>query len=418
MGVHAGRAPRAGDGMSEPLVQRLQDAVGADAVERDPTGLPRVVPDSTDGVAHVLGLAREHGWRVRVEGRGTWLPSDAPADLALSTRALDETTFVSPADLVAGTQAGATLESFRRRLGDDGMWLAIDPPGRPDRSLGSILGAATSGPLRLGFGPVRDHVLGLTIVAGDGRVVRSGGRVVKNVAGFDLAKLQVGGFAAFGVITEVTLRLRALPRADRTLLARGTRDRLTALARDLSERRLVLAALELFSPALAAESDWVLAARILGTDEGVQAEADRLAAAGGVTWQPLPHDRAAAFWHLAARAALGGAVSLRLGVLQDGLDDTLDLLAATLDEGLVSAGASHVGGLRWSGEATAQALLALRRAAAAREIPMTLERAPWGLRRTVGHFGAYREGVSRIALRLRQFFDGPGVFAVALEGEG
>ncbi|HEX5634065.1 MAG TPA: FAD-dependent oxidoreductase, partial [Gemmatimonadales bacterium] len=159
--------------MNEPLVPRLKSAVGADAVERDPTGLPRVVPDSTEAVAHVVGLAHEHGWKLRVEGRGTWLPSDAPADVALSTRALDRVLFVTPADLVASTQAGVTLETFRRRLGDDGMWLALDPPGRPDRSMGSILAVASSGPLRLGFGPVRDHVLGLTVVTGDGRVVHA-----------------------------------------------------------------------------------------------------------------------------------------------------------------------------------------------------------------------------------------------------
>lgn len=403
--------------MSDPVFPRLRDAVGADAVERDPTGLPRVVPDSTDAVAQVVGLARERGWRLRVEGRGGWLPADAPADLALSTRALVQPTFVSPADLVAGVQAGIALDALRRRLGDDGMWLALDPPGRPERSIGSVLAGATSGPLRQGFGPVRDHVLGLTVVTGEGRVVRAGGRVVKNVAGFDLAKLHVGGFGAFGIVTECTLRLRALPRADRTLVTRGDRDRLTALARDLTERRLVLGALELFSPALAAESDWVLAARLLGTEDGVQAEAQRVAASGDATWQELPPDRAGAFWHLAARAMLGGAVSVRLGVLQEGLDDTLDLVAAHLDEGLVAAGAGSAGGLRWSGEATADALRALRRTAATREIPLTLERAPWGLRQAVGHFGAYREGVGQLVGRLRATFDPSGMFAVALGGD-
>ncbi|MCU0620623.1 MAG: FAD-binding oxidoreductase [Gemmatimonadales bacterium] len=403
--------------MSDPVFPQLRDAVGADAVERDPAGLPRVVPDSTDAVAQVVGLARERGWRLRVEGRGAWLPADAPADLALSTRALDTIDMVSPADLVVGLQAGVSLEALRRRLGDDGMWLALDPPGRPERSLGSVLATASSGPLRQGFGPVRDHVLGLTVVTGDARVVRSGGRVVKNVAGFDLTKLHVGGFGAFGIVTECTLRLRAMPRADRTLVARGDRDRLTAVARDLTEARLALGALELFSPALAAESDWVLAARLLGTEDGVQAESQRLAATGAVAWQELPAERAGTFWHLAARATLGGAVSLRLGVLQEGLDDTLDLVAATLDEGLVAAGAGSAGGLRWSGEAAADALRSLRRAAASREIPLTLERAPWGLRRAVGHFGAYREGVGQLVHRLRETFDPAGILAVALEGE-
>src|SRR6185437_3809939 len=185
---------------------------------------------------------------------------------AVSTRALDQVTSVSPADLVTTVQAGTTLETLRRRLADEGMWLAIDPPGRPERSLGSIIATATSGPLRHGFGPVRDHVLGCTVATGDGRLVKAGGRVVKNVAGYDLTKLQVGGFGGFGIIAEAHLRLRALPRADVTLVARGTRDALSSAGRDVMAAELVPAALELLSPALAAEPDWVLAARFLGTD--------------------------------------------------------------------------------------------------------------------------------------------------------
>ncbi len=403
--------------MKDAIAARLAGVVGRDHVERDPQGMPRAVPDSTDALAQVMALAHGEGWRVRVEGRGTWLPGDAPADLALSTRALDRVASVTPADLVATVEAGAPFDLLRRRLADDGMFLALDPPGRPERSIGSVVATATAGPLRQGFGPVRDHVLGLTVVTGDGRVVRAGGRVVKNVAGFDLAKLQIGGFGGFGIVTELHLRLRALPRADRTLLARGTRDRLTLAGRELTAARLAAHAIELFSPTLAAEPDWVLAVRLLGTDEGVQAEAGRLRSlTPELAWQDLPADRAAPFWHLAARAMLGGAITLRLGVLQDGLDDALDLVAGMLDEGLVAAGAGAAAGLRWSGEAQAETLRTLRRHAAAREIPMTLERAPWGLRRALGHFGAYREGVGQLVGRLRETFDPAALLSVALEG--
>ena len=93
-----------------------------------------------------------------------------------------------------------------RALAAQRLWLAIDPPGRPERSVGSVAATATAGPLREGFGPVRDHVLGCTVVTGDGRIVRAGGRVVKNVAGFDLAKLHVGGFGAFGITTSASAR--------------------------------------------------------------------------------------------------------------------------------------------------------------------------------------------------------------------
>jgi FAD/FMN-containing dehydrogenase len=401
--------------MSDTIYTRLRALLGTTGVERDGDGVPRATPDTPDALTLVCRLAHEEGWKIRVEGRGTWLPSDAPADLAVSTRGLEQIVSVSPADLVATVQAGTSFEALRRRLADYGMWLAVDPPGRPERSIGSVVATATAGPLRQGFGPVRDHVLGCAVATGDGRLVNAGGRVVKNVAGFDLTKLQVGGFGGFGIIAEIHLRLRALPRADVTLLARGARDRLTSGAREMIDAQVLPGALELLSPALAAEADWVLAARFVGTDPAVQADVRRLGSVGELQWQPLPADRTAAFWSVAARGTLGGPITLRLGVLGDGVDDTIDLLAHDLDEGLVSAGAG-LGMIRWTGDATVDRLRSLRRAAAAREIPMTLERAPWSIRRSLGHFGAYREGVGKIVGRLRDTFDPGQCLNVALEG--
>jgi glycolate oxidase FAD binding subunit len=333
----------------------------------------------------------------------------------VSTRALDEIVSVHPADLVATVQAGVSLDAVRRRLAEHGMWLAVDPPGRPERTLGSVIATGTSGPLRHGFGPVRDHILGCTVVTGDGRVVKPGARVVKNVAGYDLTKLHVGSFGGFGILTEAHLRLRAAPRADVTLVTHGTRDALTAAARDLLEAHIAPAALELVSPALASESAWVLAARFLGVDAAVQADARRLPTETEAVWEQLPSDRTAAFWALLARGSLGGTITFRLGVLAYGLDDTLDLLAHDLDDGLIAAGAGS-GSLRWAGDAPIERLRAVRRATAAREIPMTLERAPWAVRRALGHFGAYREGLGPLVDRLRDTFDPKQALSVALEG--
>ena len=401
--------------VSDTIFTRLRALLGTTGVERDPHGVPRATPDTPDALSLVCRLAHEEGWKIRVEGRGTWLAPDAPADLVVSTSGMDQVVSVSPADLVATVQAGTPMDVLRRRLADYGMWLAVDPPGRPERSIGSVVATATSGPLRHGFGPVRDHVLGCTVATGDGRLVNAGGRVVKNVAGYDLTKLHVGGFGGFGIIAEVHLRLRALPRADVTLLARGTRDTLTSAGRDIVAGNLLPGALELLSPALAAEADWVLAIRLVGTDAAVQADVRRLTSLSELTWLPLPADRTAAFWSTAARGSLAGPVTLRLGVLGDGVDDAIDLLAHDLDEGLVSAGAGQ-GMIRWTGTAVLERLRALRRAAASREVPMTLERAPWAIRRPLGHFGAYREGVGKIVGRLRGTFDPGQCLNVALEG--
>lgn len=398
------------------IFSRLRALLGPSSVDRDADNLPRVTPESADTLALVCRLAHDEGWTIRIEGRSTWLPPDAPADLAVSTRALDAVVSVSAADLVATVQAGATLDGVRRALGERQMWLALDPPGRPERSIGSVVATGTAGPLREGFGSVRDHVLGCTVVTGDGRIVKAGGRVVKNVAGFDVAKLHVGGFGAFGIITELHLRLRALPQADVTLFRRGARDPLSQAARSLREAGFAPAAMELLSPALAAEPEWVLATRVLGLHDAVRAEVEQVSAVAPGGWEELAAERAGALWTMVARGAASGPVSLRLGVLGPGIDDTIDLVADTLGEGLLAAGPGN-GGLRWTGEADPERIRRLRRSLAPREIPLTLERAPWPVRRAVGHFGAYREGVGQLVGRLRETFDPGHRLAVALESD-
>lgn len=401
--------------MSNRAFERLRNLLGPEGVERDPHGLPRAVPESDDALALVCQTAQVEGWKARVEGQGSWLPLDGPADFALSTRGIAAIVRVSAPDLVATVQAGATLEAIRSELQRHRLWLALDPPGRPDRTIGSIVASGTAGPLRHGYGPVRDHVLGCTVATGDGRLVDAGGQVVKNVAGYDLTKLHVGGFGGFGIITELHLRLRAEPAMDATYLARGGRHALAGAGQRLVENQVGLVALELLAPAIAAVPEWTLAARLAGTADGVHAEAARLEPVSGLTWERLPMERAAAFWNLVARAPLGGEVAIRLGALLDGLPDLTDLVIELLGEGLLSAGLG-TGALRWSGDAEAEALKTVRHRAAQREVPVTLERAPWPIRRVVGHFGAYREGVGQLVHRLRSTFDPKGVIAVALEG--
>jgi glycolate oxidase FAD binding subunit len=402
--------------MTDRVLARAREALGADAVGQDPQGRPRVSPESTDGMARAMSLAHGESWTVRIEGRGTWCPPDAPADLVVTTTALDRVNTVAPADLVATVQAGAAIGAVQRRLGAERVWLAWDSPGRPQRSLGSIVATGTAGPLRHRYGPIRDHLLGCTFVSGDGRIVRPGGSVVKNVAGYDLTKLMAGGFGAFGVITELNLRLRAAPELDRTLLARGGRDALSSAGRDLAEAAIDAVALELLSPAMAADAEWVLAVRLAGSADGVRAEMERVKQVATLAWTAPSPDQANAIWHGAAHAALAGNVTIRLGVLLPGVDDTLDLLADHLDLGLVAAGAGS-GSIRWTGDVPPERLMTVRRIAAGREIPLTLERAPYAYRRTVGHFGLYREGVGSIVARLRDTFDPGHIIQVPLDAD-
>lgn len=400
------------------ILDKVTALLGPGAVlEAGTDRVPRIAPGSPDAVALLLGTAHQEGWRVRLEGAGTWLQGDAPADLALTTRRLDRVLAIEPPDLTATAEAGIGLDQLRQQLADRGAWLAVDPPGLGGRTLGSVVATATAGPLRQGFGPIKDHLLGVTFVTGDGRMVQSGGRVMKNVAGYDLTRLQTGGFGAFGVIVLVHLRLRALPRSDTTYILEGSREELTQVGEDIAAAGLTPAALELVSPALARRDRWVLGVRLAGSPALVASDEAGLGAAiGGGRFTPLRADEAHAFWMRLAEGFAVRPITFRIGGLPTGSDELLDLLQHQLGDEWISASPA-CGVIRWTGEATADRLLKLRRTLAAMEVPLTLERAPWPVRHLVGHFGAYREGVGPIVSGLRRTFDPGGSLVIATEGE-
>ncbi len=400
------------------LLEKVRALLGAEAV-LDPGAVgvpPRIAPPSPEAVALLLRTATEEGWKVRVEGTGSWQPADAPADLALTTRRLDAVEAIEPPDLVATAQAGVGWDRLRHQLAERGVWVALDPPGLAGRSVGSVVVSGTAGPLRHGLGAVRDHLLGVTVVTGDGRVIASGGRVVKNVAGYDLTRLQAGGFGAFGVVVGAHLRLRALPRADVTLTLEGSREDLSRVGDEVRDRGLELAALELLSPALARRAGWVLALRCAGSAAQVEAEEAAIRTVANGRFAPLPAEETHAFWQRAGEALSLRPVTLRLGGLPDSTDDLLDELAHQLGDEWISA-SPGLGVIRWSGDASAERLRHLRRTLAAREVPLTLERGSWALRSAVGHFGAYREGIGPLVRELRRTFDPASTLVVPVAAQ-
>ena len=157
----------------------------------------------------------------------------APAryDLALSTRELAAIVDYAPADMTVTVESGVTLAALDVLLTSHGQWLPLDPPLPARTTVGGLLAADLSGPLRASQGRVRDYVLGIAMVTADGRETRAGGRVVKNVAGYDLMKLMVGSLGTLAVITEATLKVRPRPEVTRVIeLALADRDAALALA--------------------------------------------------------------------------------------------------------------------------------------------------------------------------------------------
>ncbi|HMD84479.1 MAG TPA: FAD-binding oxidoreductase [Terriglobia bacterium] len=195
-----------------------------------------VAPATAEQVAAVLRYASEHHLAVIPHGNGTKLSMGNPPrryDVALSLRELNRVIHYEPADLTISVEAGMTFGEFQNLVGRSGLWLPLDPRGGAESSLGGIIAANAAGPLRQGFGGPRDMVLGLKIATTDGKVVKTGGRVVKNVAGYDFGKLLTGSFGTLGVIVEASLKLFPKPPERATFAMRaGT----LGIARDLHRR--------------------------------------------------------------------------------------------------------------------------------------------------------------------------------------
>ena len=179
-----------------------------------------------------------------------------------------------PADLVIRMDASATLADLAREAARAGQWLPFDPPGGDTLTLADAIALGRSGPLSAGFGRIRDHVLGLTLLTHGGERLPLGGRVVKNVAGFDLVRLAVGSGHRLGRIEDVTLRLFPLPERDRTLLWECPEAASAlALGRDLVAMGMPVAALHAFGGLLpgsgSGRAGVRLAVRMLGSEEAV-----------------------------------------------------------------------------------------------------------------------------------------------------
>ncbi len=375
-------------------------------MQRAPLGLSDAVRDAAARGTHLM-----------VRGSGAWWPGTPTGATDVRVPTASAITRLDAGDLVATASAGLSLAAIESELAAAGAWLALDPPGPAGRTLGGALAAGGGGPLSAGFGPPRDQVLGLTFVAGNGEEVRTGGRVVKNVAGFDLAKLVVGGHGAFGIITAAHLRLRALPAADRTRCWSGSLTAVAEAAATALADGAAPAAMEIVSPAVAramgGDDAWSLLVRAMGTLAGAEEELEACAraaralsaarAAGGSDWT-------------AWRACVGGwPVVVRIGadpstwrVAVQAAERHLGAplgVSVTVPRGTVRIGHAM---------ATAATIHALRRDAAARGWPVTLERADQPTRAAAGLWGALPDGARRLTERLRRVFDPSGVFEVPL----
>lgn len=202
------------------LFEKLTDLLGSDAIL--PPGelgnyavdglTPQAVvqPSTREGVAEVLRWATSERMAVVPRGGGTQLAlGNRPprVDLALDLRRLDRIVDYQPADLTATVEAGITLEALQQKLAQGGKFAPLEAPLAQKATIGGMLAASASGPLRYAYGLARDWLIGISVVSAGGVETRAGGRVVKNVTGYDLNKLYAGSLGTLGVIVEASFKL-------------------------------------------------------------------------------------------------------------------------------------------------------------------------------------------------------------------
>jgi len=370
-------------------------------------------PGSRDELVDAVNDAATAGRVLGVAGAGTKLDRGHPPsslDLLIRTTGLDRIVEHAAGDLVVTVEPGVRLADLQDALIGSGQWLALDPP-EPDATVGGVVAAAASGPRRLRWGTPRDLVIGMTVVLADGTVARSGGKVVKNVAGYDLGKLFTGSFGTLGIIAEITLRLHPRPRSRAVVTA--TPDDAAAAVRSVRAGAAQPTAIE-----------WdgsTLTVLIEGSPAAVDAQAADLAGRlEGEAGADLPEGFGELPWQRRAgesRRQDAGRVGLKLTHRLGALDQALAAADRILPQARLRA---HAGsGVIWLGhdEGHLDGLAALRREFAALDGQVVVVEAPPAAKADVDVWGPVR-GLD-VMRRIKEQFDperrmSPGRFAGGL----
>ena len=224
-----------------------------------------VSPKTQQQLAKLISLAQDRNWQILICGSGSklgWGGLVSKVDLVVSTQHLNRIIDHAVADLTVTVEAGVTLKQLQDTLQSTGQFLPLDPAYPETATVGGIMATADAGSWRQGYGGVRDLVLGLSFVRADGQIAKAGGRVVKNVAGYDLMKLFTGSYGTLGIISQITFRTYPLPETSATVILTGAAEKLRQAASSLLNSSLTPTSLDLISAG-------VVKALNLGTEMGL-----------------------------------------------------------------------------------------------------------------------------------------------------
>ena len=284
-------------------------------------------PGSTAETAEVLRVAAHHDMYVVARGAGTklgWGAAPRAVDLVVDTTRLSGVVEHAAGDLVVLVGAGTPIEALQSVLAAADQELAFDNP-LPGATVGGSLATAPSGPRRLLRGTLRDLLIGVTFVRSDGVVAKAGGRVVKNVAGYDFGKLLTGSYGTLGLITEAVFRLHPRPSAQRVVTCSATgAGEIARAAHAVLASQTVPSAVEVDWPA---EGGTTVAVLLEGTEEGVAARSSTVQLLLDATMSVAEQQETPQWWGSYPFGA--GDVGLKLTCAVGGLGDLLDAARAT-----------------------------------------------------------------------------------------
>jgi len=341
-------------------------------------------------------------------------------DIALVLSGLGAVVEHEPADLTATVQAGCTLEALQSHLAKAGQFLALDPPRGERASIGGILAANASGPSRHGYGAARDLVIGMKVVSADGRITKAGGKVVKNVAGYDLDKLYIGSLGTLGVIGEATFKLWPLAKAQATAYVPfRSGEEACRYGAELHRRGLALRAIDLLNAVAAHRAGldpgapYLMALWLAGTPAAVersQKEAREMARTMGS--DVLDAEHSDGLWERIRRLAAADGLGLlcKVSLLPSKLPD---LMAAMDSRGekprLLARPTIGLAYLGWAEVADAAGVLAHWRDSIANlSGSLVVEACPSPLKATFDVFGQERSDME-LMRRIKHQFDPRGV---------
>jgi glycolate oxidase FAD binding subunit len=368
-----------------------------------------------------MSLAHSQNWSVLPCGSGSklgWGGVGKNVDLIVSTERLNRVIEHAVGDLTVTVEAGVKFADLQNLLLKTNQFLPLEPAYSQDATIGGIITTADSGSLRQRYGGVRDILLGISFVRSDGQIAKAGGRVVKNVAGYDLMKLFTGSYGTLGIITEATFRVYPVQEAAGTVVLTGEKQAIESATKTLLASALTPTAIDLLSTQLVAQLELGqgigLMVRFMSVTQSVQEQSSRLLEIGqqlGLQstlytdtderqlWQSLPEQ----IW----TAPHQPAITCKIGVLPTSAVTTLtqlDTLTSSSGLGLIHAG-SGLGRLRFDPKTvTPKTIIEMRRYCESQRGFLTVLEAPISLKQQINVWG-YNSNALDVMRRIKQQFD-------------